>query len=191
LDRLLGGLDNEITMLNQIKVSRPSSSIEDAIDMLLGCHERIRHFSSVAVKLAHAQGASPADIVEAANGLLRYFTIALPLHEADENDSLRPRLRRALPKGELAESALDAMVEQHEFIDEVAEQLVPLWRMVKSNPEKLDEVSGEMCQLSGRLNDLFSAHLQLEEETIFPALQRFVRGEELESMVREMKERRQ
>lgn len=178
-------------MFNQINSLEPGANVEDAVTMLLGCHKRIRHFSSVAVKLSHAHGASPADLVEAAEGLHRYFTVALPLHEADENDSLRLRLCKAAPLGDPVSSAVAAMVEQHEYIDEVVERLVPLWLMVKSNPEKLDEVSGEMCQLTGRLDELFSAHLQLEEETIFPALRRLLNELELESMVAEMRARRQ
>lgn len=180
-------------MLNQIKISKPASvsSANDAIEMLLGCHERIRHFSAVALKLAHAQGASPADIAEAADSLHRYFTVSLPLHEADENESLDSRLRKAVPDGDTVVIACNTMMEEHEHIDEVVERLVPLWMLVKNNPEKLDELAGEMCQLAGRLGELFSRHLQLEEETIFPALQRLLNDEELGGMVREMKARRQ
>jgi iron-sulfur cluster repair protein YtfE (RIC family) len=177
-------------MLNQIKVAHGSSESQDVTALLLACHQKIRHFSGVAVRLAHGQGATEPEIAQAADGLYRYFTVALPLHEADENLSVHPRLRRAVPEGELAGPAADAMVDQHMAIDELVERLIPLWVLVKSAPERLPELSGELCALSKRLNELFDAHLRLEEETIFPALTRHLENSELDDIVREMQERR-
>lgn len=176
-------------MLNQITPAN-NAAAEDAVTLLLGCHDRIRNFSSVAAKLAHAQGASPADVVQAADGLLRYFTIALPLHEADENESIHPRIRKASPLGDLAGPAVDAMMEQHEHIDLVVDRLVPLWALVKSNPDKLEELAGEMCGHTNRLSELFKAHLELEETIIFPAMRRLLPEAELHAILLEMKGRR-
>lgn len=177
-------------MFSQIKIATPKNARQEAIERLVSCHQKIRHFSSVAVKLAHAQGVAPAEITQAADGLYLYFTIALPLHEADENQSLHPRLRNAVPEGELAGPAADAMVDQHMAIDELVERLLPLWVLVRENPEKLDEVAGEMCQVAGRLNEIFNEHLKLEEETIFPALEKYLSEAELAAMVTEMQDRR-
>lgn len=177
-------------MLNQIKTVPSKSSSQDAIELLLACHQRIRHFSGVAVQLAHAHDAQGSEITQAADGLYRYFTVALPLHEADENLSVHPRLRRAAPAGELAGPAADAMVDQHLAIDELVERLLPLWVLTRSNPEKLPEVSGEMCAITERLREMFEAHLKLEEETIFPALQKYLSEAELAEIVQEMQERR-
>jgi len=79
-------------MLNQISPAKTQPTNEDAVDMLIGCHQRIRHFTGVAIKLAHAQGATPEEVTQAAAGAHRYYTVSLPLHEADEEDTLRPRL---------------------------------------------------------------------------------------------------
>ena len=79
-------------MLNQISLAKNHSKTQDAVDLLIGCHQRIRHFTGVAMKLAHAQGASPEEVTQAAAGAHRYYTVSLPLHEADEEDTLRPRL---------------------------------------------------------------------------------------------------
>ncbi len=177
-------------MLNQIKVATPKKAAGEVQEMLLSCHNKIRHFSDLAVKLAHAQGRAEAEIVEAAAGLHRYFTVALPLHEADENLSIHPRLRRAVPPEELAGPAADAMLDQHLAIDELVERLVPLWCLLQSAPAKLDELSAEMCAVSQRLAEIFTAHLKLEEETIFPALGRYLSDDELFTIAREMKDRR-
>lgn len=177
-------------MLNQINTISAANASHEAITRLMSCHQKIRHFTGIAVRLAHSQGASPADIVDASDGLFRYFSIALPLHEADENLSVHPRLRRTAPEGELAGPAADAMIDQHLAIDELVERLIPLWVLTRSNPEKLPEVAGEMCQISARLREIFDVHLKLEEETIFPALQKYLTSQELGDIVREMQERR-
>ena len=49
-------------MLNQIKsVSTRSSGSQDVAELLLACHQKIRHFSEVSVRLAH-DGAIPKTI---------------------------------------------------------------------------------------------------------------------------------
>jgi iron-sulfur cluster repair protein YtfE (RIC family) len=179
-------------MLPNIKFpTAPASKSTTPSELLLACHQRIRHFSGVAVKLAHAQGVAESEIVQAAAGLHRYFTVALPLHEADENLSLHPRLRRSVPPEELAGPAADAMLDQHQAIDELVERLVPLWQLLQSTPEKLPETAGEMCALSSRLSEIFQTHLKLEEETIFPAMDKYLSVADQAEMIREMKERRE
>ena len=42
--------------------------------------------------------------------------------------------------------------------------------MVKNNPDTLHAAGGEMCSITRALEDMFRAHLQMEEEVIFPAI---------------------
>jgi hypothetical protein len=177
-------------MLNQIKLRPKASESQDVSELLLACHQKIRHFSGVAVRLAHGHGATEPEIAQAADSLHRYFSVALPLHEADENLSLHPRLGRAVPEGELAGPAADAMLDQHLAIDELVERLIPLWVLLKSTPGRLPELSAEMCALAKRLSEIFDAHLKLEEETIFPATAKYLDNSEQAAIVREMQERR-
>jgi hemerythrin-like domain-containing protein len=177
-------------MLNQIRTTPRSSTSETALDMLIGCHERIRHFSSMSRKLAHAQDADAQQVQSAAEAAHRYFTVALPLHEADENESLHPRLKRAVPAGDLAGPAADAMVDQHNAIDELLERLLPLLQLLERNPAKQPEVAAEMCAITSRLDDLFSEHLELEEKVVFPAITASLSETDRESLVEEMQARR-
>ena len=158
--------------------------------MLIGCHERIRHFSSTARKLAHAHDADAQQVQAAAEAALRYFTVALPLHEADENESLHPRLKSAVPAGDLAGPAADAMVDQHNAIDELLERLLPLLALLERNPAKLPEIAGEMCAVTSRLDDLFREHLELEEKVVFPAINANLSEADRRSLVLEMQARR-
>jgi len=174
-------------MLNQIS-SLPIPKTEDAVDLLTGCHQRIRHFTGTAVKLAHAQGADPDEIVRAAAGVHRYYTVSLPLHEADEEETLRPRLD-ALPD-ERIRHALAAMSDQHMAIDDLLERLLPLLLMVQNNPEALHAAGAEMCSITNALDEMFRAHLQMEEEIIFPAIRDLLPQNAQSEMLNEMRERR-
>src|ERR1035437_6907409 len=176
-------------MLNQIAplTSLQPKSPEDAVDLLVGCHQRIRHFTGVAVKLAHEQGAAPEEIAQAAAGVYRYYSVSLPLHEADEDQTLQPRLRAVAD--EQVRHALLAMGDQHQAIDELIERLLPLLVLVTNNPDTLTEVGGEMCSLTKALEEIFRAHLQMEEEVIFPAIRQVLPGHAREEMLREMQQR--
>jgi hemerythrin-like domain-containing protein len=193
-------------MLTQIKSAALAPREETVQDALLGCHMRIRHFTEMACKLAHAHSADPEQVQRAAAEVHRYFTVALPLHEADENISLHPRLIKALsgePANEESSSpetsllrrlggpAADAMVEQHESIDQLVERLVPLCTILRSQPAKLEELSPELHEISAALSEIFAAHLDLEEKTVFPAMERFLSADELADIRREMRGRRQ
>lgn len=175
-------------MLNQIAPLTSQPKSEDAVDLLLGCHQRIRHFTSVAVKLAHAQGAEADEIAQAAAGVHRYYSVSLPLHEADEDQTLRPRLGAVAD--DRVRHALLAMGDQHQAIDELIERLLPLLVMVKNNPDTLHAVGGEMWSITKALDEMFRAHLQMEEEVIFPAIRNVLPQSTQTEMLHEMRQRR-
>jgi iron-sulfur cluster repair protein YtfE (RIC family) len=176
-------------MLNQIaSLNSLEPKTEDAVDLLVGCHQRIRHFTGVAVRLAHAQAASAEEIAQAAATVHRYYSVSLPLHEADEDQTLQPRLRAVA--GEQVRHALLAMCDQHQAIDELIERLLPLLVLVRDNPDILGEVGEEMCSITKALEEAFRAHLQMEEEVIFPAIRSVLPESTRADILREMQERR-
>jgi iron-sulfur cluster repair protein YtfE (RIC family) len=176
-------------MLNQIKPSHVGDQRpEDAVDLLIGCHLRIRHFTAAAVKLAHAQGAGSDEIRQAAASVYRYYSVSLPLHEADEEDTVRPRLDPVA--GERVRHALLAMADQHQGIYEFVERLMPLLQLVQQNPAALPQVGGEMCSLTSALDEIFRAHLELEEQVIFPAIRESLPESARAEMLTEMQQRR-
>lgn len=156
-----------------IPLGRGPRTLEQArepAELLVACHGRIRHFSEVAVRLARG-GHAPTDrIAEAARSLEQYFSIALPLHERDEEDSLAPRLLESRAKSEV-EEALARMTEEHRVIDELVDRAMPLWRRVAAAPADVARVAGELEELAHALTDSFGPHLALEEHVIFPALE--------------------
>ena len=175
-------------MLNQISPAPKAKGENDAVGLLIGCHQRIKHFTSVATKLAHAQATTPQEIQDAAETVYRYYSVSLPLHEADEEDSLRPRLDK-IPD-ERVHHALAAMHDQHMAIDDLLERLLPLLRLVGNNPAAIGETGGEMCSITKALSEMFAAHLQMEEEVIFPAIEQSLTSDDRAELLSDMRGRR-
>jgi len=163
----------------------------NALEMLLGCHARIRHFMQLSRTLAHAEFAPSSEIAETAEAIARYFSIALPLHEADENETLFPRLQAAVAEGSLVREAAETMVEQHKAIDELVVDLLSLCDSLSQHPEALPSLERRIEDVTFALDQIFDAHLKLEETVIFPAALELLTAEQLEEMAHEMQGRRQ
>lgn len=164
---------------------------EGPVEMLLGCHARIRHFMQLSSTLACAVEAPPREIADAAAAVFRYFSEALPLHEADENKTLFPRVLAAQPFGGLVREAAETMVAQHEAIDELAAELLTLCSSLSRQPERLPLVANRLQEVCDALGLIFDSHLQLEETVIFPALAELLTASQIQEMSREMYARRQ
>ena len=126
--------------------------------------------------------------MQAAAGVHRYYSVSLPLHEADEEETLLPRLNRLAD--EKIMHALLAMSDQHQAIDELLERLLPLLIMVRNNPDALHDAGAEMCSITHAIEEMFRAHLEMEEAVIFPAIRATLPQDIQAEMLREMQERR-
>jgi hypothetical protein len=82
------------------------------------------------------------------------------------------------------------MSDQHLAIDELLERLLPLLVMVRNNPEALPAAGAEMCAITKALDEIFRAHLQMEEEAIFPAIHGALPQATQAEMLLEMRARR-
>lgn len=165
------GDDHALAMLPLGRSPRLLEQAEEPTELLVACHGRIRHFSEVARRLARGAGRPVDQVIEAANGVHRYFSVALPLHERDEEDSIAPRLLESAARSEV-QDALARMKEEHRAIDAVLEQTLPLWQRVAAQPELLASFDDELEERAVRLASLFEPHLALEEGTLFPAIAR-------------------
>ena len=176
-------------MLTQISSPQPSATPSGPVEMLLDCHLRIRHFVQLSRTLAEAHQVPLAQVAEAAEAIFRYFSQSLPLHEADENDTLFPRLRNVAPLGSPLREAAKAMVEQHHAIEELVFELAAVCGALRREPERLPALASQLQHTSEALDHVFSAHLHMEETVIFPAVAQLP-AEELQAMTREMQRRR-
>jgi hypothetical protein len=173
-----------LTPLRRGPVDQP----RDLRGHLLACHERIRQFSATARRLGDPS-ISPADASEACRTVRRYFTVALPLHVEDEDRSLLPRLLAVRPPGDV-KRALASMRAEHESIDHALREAVALWDRALANGGEWITERSRIGRIGARLEELFDAHLLLEETFIFPALDTLLAPEDKEAIVREIRARR-
>jgi iron-sulfur cluster repair protein YtfE (RIC family) len=131
-----------------------------------------------------------AEIADAAAAIFRYFSLALPMHEADENTTLFPRICAAEPEGGLLRQAAETMVEQHKAIDELVAELLLICSALDGAPGRLPALAPRLEHVTSALERIFAAHLHLEETVIFPAVVQLFPAEENEKILREMEERR-
>ena len=136
---------------------------EEPVDLLLACHGRLRHFSELSLALATRTDIDEEQIRDASHRLLRYFEVALPLHEADEESTIAPALAAVVPP---ARAALEQMRDQHVLLHDVLAELFPLWRRAEREPASIDRDA--LGPHARRLAAILDVHLALEETTIFP-----------------------
>lgn len=103
--------------------AEPAPSFDDPLALLCACHDKVRHFSGLALRLSEhvRQHGRDGQARRAAADILRYFEQAAPLHHADEEQDLFPALRALNDAGLDAE--LDALTAEHD-------QLAQLWAPV-------------------------------------------------------------
>lgn len=169
----------------QLSIARASEP-DGLVDLLVDCHQRIRRFLAPA-RLGGSQQAAPADRVgQACADVERYFTQAFPLHVADEDESIEPRLRGLSPAVDVA---LDDAMRQHRQHDPALTALLRAVNLLRSNPE--DEVTRvATVDAAEALGNQLEAHLCLEERVVFPAIRELLSNETQTSIIAELRARR-
>jgi iron-sulfur cluster repair protein YtfE (RIC family) len=160
----------------------------DAVELLVDCHARIRHFIALAGRLAERGPADPTAVSEAAHALARYFTLALPLHARDEEDSIVPRLRG---RDAALDAALEVMTREHAEHEASLGRLVAACERLARDPARIAELAPAVGREAAFLARHFEAHLANEEQVIFPALRRLLDPAADAALIAEMRARRE
>jgi iron-sulfur cluster repair protein YtfE (RIC family) len=159
----------------------------DAVDLLLECHGRIRAFLAMARRLGEAVDESAEAVSDAAFQVHRYFTLALPLHARDEEESILPLLRGRDP---LVAPQLDVMVREHREHQRPLGQLIDACAEIGADPGRHPVLASSVRRFAVELDRHFFHHLAREEEVIFPAVRRLLDAATDASIVKEIRLRR-
>ena len=151
-------------MLHSIRTRPPSPPTDEPVELLLACHARLRSFSELSRALVIRTDLDDALVADAAQRLLRYFRLALPLHEQDEERSLAPVLALQATPEQL--DAMERMREEHGVLHDVLGELFPHWERADSEPRAFNREAALPHAL--RLGTVLDAHLSLEERVVFP-----------------------
>lgn len=165
---------------------RAKVATSDLVDALAECHERIRRFVALAQEIASRADAATELIVEACDDVERYFRVALPLHVADEEESILPRLSGRLHE---VDGALLRMNKDHREHKPMLDALFDALAAVRRAPsdQALRATLGEAARV---IDAEFREHLALEERVIFPAIRELLSGAERAAIQAEARARR-
>jgi len=157
----------------------------DVVEILLESHIETRHVLGMADSLTQSN-ATPATQSTAAQ-IADYLEWLLPLHEADEDESLAPRLKGKHP---VVDEALISMQRQHLALQGPLARLRLLCRQVANDMTRLHALRFELASAVEDLRARLKEHEAMEESIVFPALKRTLYADELVSISDEMKARR-
>ncbi len=158
-------------------------SIDDPIELLMACHEKVRRFAGLAVRLRDHAANKGADgqAQEAARSILRYFNIAAPLHHDDEEVDLFPALRQ------LGDAQLNLSMAQ---LESEHGKLAGLWHSLVPWLESISAGTDHPAPPS--VDDFarsYPAHAQREEDEVYPFASR-LRPEQIKQISAAMVARR-
>jgi iron-sulfur cluster repair protein YtfE (RIC family) len=159
----------------------------DVVDLLLECHERIRTFIGLACKLGEAQEPSVDEIRDAASRVSRYFSEALPLHVADEEESILPRLKGRSPELDLA---LEKMRNEHIEHHGRLQLLLNTCNTLKSSPEMFVSLRDTLSFAASSLEKEYAEHLDEEERVVLPAIRTLLPPDQRTAIESELRSRR-
>jgi iron-sulfur cluster repair protein YtfE (RIC family) len=140
-------------------------------------------FIELACRIAASVGASHDEIRDAASRVIRYFSQSLPLHVADEEESIVPRLSG---RDTELDAAMQNMQQEHDDHGMDLESLLRICRVLEKSPERLPELREELRSTASVLQEKFVIHLEQEERIVLPAIRTLLTPADLEAMLREL-----
>lgn len=148
--------------------AKPDSGFDDPIGMLKDCHRRIEHFLNIlCIVVERARGRDlNQEETAALQASLQYFRVGGKRHNADEEESLFPRLRQSAGEHDLTE--LGRLEEDHQTADGLhvtAETLYEKW--IASGTLNEDEHQ-RLASATQSLKHLYNEHIHTEEQVVFP-----------------------
>ncbi|HEU5458081.1 MAG TPA: hemerythrin domain-containing protein [Terracidiphilus sp.] len=170
--------------------AKPDSGFDDPLGMLQDCHRRIERFLRILCVVAErATGRRMTDEESSAvTAALLYFREGGRRHNADEEESLFPRLRAAEASERADDLAhLEADHRHTGLLHGEIEVLYDKWMedgvLSSTDQQKLHSGTRE-------LEGIYSEHIKLEESTVFPQAAQVLDKATIAAMGREFKDRR-
>ena len=147
----------------------------DVVDLLLACHHRVREHLAIARRLAQAPAEPPLDSIRAAACRVRtYFSTAFRLHRQDEEQDIFPRL---LGRSDELDAAVGELLHDHEDHERHIAAIVELCAVLEHHPSRLPAVAADLAEHVHVLEGELTAHILLEEQTMFPAIAKMSEAE--------------
>ena len=176
-----------------VQIGAPAHSFSNPTGLLSDCHRRIQMFLGALQSIAPRLADSPT--AELRNGLetaLAYFRNAALKHNADEEESLFPRLRRiADPRAQAVLGKLATLEDEHRWAAPLHDEVDRLGsKYLSSGPLAAAEVDAFRSMVEG-LVSMYREHIALEDEVVFPCAADILSPEDKAAIAGEMARRRE
>ncbi len=175
-----------------VQIGSRASDLSHPMGLMSDCHRRIEMFLNALRAVGDFNGRQLAeDERRALDAALRYFREAAPKHNADEEESLFPRLR-SLPDSEVRSALADvARLEQehrwaaplHAEVDRLGQQWLFEGRLAA---DQADAFRSSV----GKLHSMYRTHIEFEDRVLFPLAARVLSADEKTEVAQEMAKRR-
>ena len=173
--------------------AKPDSGFDDPIGMLKDCHRRIERYLHILCLVAkRAQRRTLTQEESAAiTSALDYFRIGGQRHNADEEESLFPRLRvQTDTNAQEALVKIDSLEIDHRTADYLHTLTGRLYEAWIEHGSLSAAENRQLLDATQRLAQLYKAHIALEEEVVFPLAGSLLDGDALGAIGEEFRKRR-
>lgn len=171
--------------------AKPDSGFDDPIGMLTDCHRRIERFLNILCVVAERAGtrALTGEESAAVQASLQYFRVGGQRHNADEEESVFPRLRASASPDDLHEiESLEADHKDAATLHETVEKLYASWIGTGSLS---DPDQSALLLATQQLRRLYTEHIRLEEQVVFPRAARLLSPAAIDAIGQEFRTRRE
>lgn len=175
-----------------VQIGTKASNFSDPTGLMSDCHRRIEMFLNALWAAADFNGRQLAeDERRALDSALRYFREAAPKHNADEEESLFPRLR-SVPHPEVRSALADLarLEEEHRWaaplhaeVDRVGQQWLLDGRLARDQARAFQSAVG-------KLEAMYRTHIEFEDRVLFPLAARVLSPAQSAEIAQEMTKRR-
>ena len=170
--------------------AKPDSGFDDPIGMLTDCHRRIEHFLNILCLVAEraAGRALTEEESSAVQAALQYFRVGGERHNADEEESVFPRLRASATLEDL--DKIESLESDHKdaaTLHDTVEQLYRSW--IAANPLG-DTDRAALQSATQQLRRLYTEHIRLEEQVVFPRASQLLSPAAITAIGQEFRARR-
>lgn len=169
--------------------AKPDSGFDDPLGMLRDCHRRIEMFLAVLCRVAERResGALNEEERAAVQAALHYFREGGQRHNADEEESLFPRLKNSTAT---AVDAIGGLKDDHRDASDLhatVDRLFSAW--ISSGSVSPEDRQG-LFPATRQLKALYAEHIRIEEEIVFPYAAQVLDRERIQEIGSEFRARR-
>ncbi|MDH0864010.1 hemerythrin domain-containing protein [Mitsuaria sp. GD03876] len=164
----------------------PAAGFDEPFELMAACHERMARTLGLLGRIGEhvATHGCDAQARDAAKDVLRYFTIAAPLHHQDEELHVIPRLR-ARGRDDLA----DRLLKDHREMEAAWAAIRPGLEAIRDGVLDPTSLPAERARWAA-FTALHADHIDAEDHDAYPMAGESLAEPELSAMGREMAGRR-